>query len=136
MSCLAAAGFSMGLLITDDIPFWFQVLYVIVFWALTGTGYTLLGRLTFDNGYKEGYNDGWEAQKINGEIFKEINAGEKNEFEIEMPNCVMHEYVILMGRNNKLTSDDDKNKYVITCIDNLGDTSKVTFTKIKENKGE
>ena len=36
-----------------------------------------------DKFYKEGYNDGWEAKKINEEIYKEINKGEKDEFDIE-----------------------------------------------------
>ena len=49
MSCIVAAGFIMGLLITYDISFWVQILDIIVFWTLTSTGYKILNKLDFDN---------------------------------------------------------------------------------------
>lgn len=75
MSCLAAAGFLMGLLITDDIPFWFQVLYIIVFWSLTGIGYYILNRLSFNEELKHSkkYRGGLISNKNDREITTNFN---------------------------------------------------------------
>lgn len=119
---LGSAHKAMG---SDQI--WVGLGYIILF------GFTLLIWSIYNSNtdkiYEEGYKDGYEAKRINCAIFEEINAGEKNEFEIEMPNFAVKEYIILFGRGNKFCSHDDKYKYTISCIENLGETSKIKFTK-------
>ena len=80
--------------------------------------------------YNEGYNAGWEAKKINGEIYKEINKGEKDEFDIEMEKEYARLYTELAGKRTNFCSDNDEYKYNITSIESLDETTKITFTKI------
>lgn len=116
-----------------NLPFsWTGLGYLVLF--IVGLILLMLFNSNYELYYNEGYNAGWEAKKINGEIFKEINKGEKDEFDIEMENEFAKQYIALFVMGNKFCSDNDEYKYNITCIENLGETSKITFTKI--NKGE
>lgn len=133
MSCLAVASFLMGLLITNDIPLWVQILYIIVFWTLTGTGVNILSRLDFDK--KLNF---WIRQFYNEEIYRECDKGKK-EFDITIPSKIAAaNYVDYIGKNFPYFSgymNDKHYTYVITDARiNEDDVTYITmtFTKIKE----
>lgn len=79
--------------------------------------------------YKEGYKMGCKAQKIWHEVYKKINEGTEDEFNIEVENELAHNYIVLMGCKHNCCSEDDRFKYYISEIENLGTTSKITFRK-------
>ena len=84
--------------------------------------------------YHEGYIAGWKGNEINAKIYEEINKGEKDEFDIEMENEHAHQYITLAEKRVGLCSDGEEYKYNITSIENLGVTSKITFTKVKKDE--
>lgn len=137
MSCLAAAAFLMALLITDDFSFGVEALYIIVFWALTGTGFNILNRLDFDKKLKF-----WIENCYRHKIYRECDKGEK-EFDIDIPSKIAADnYMDYVGKNFPYFIGHLNNKlytYVITDArineDDITHTI-LTFTKIKDNEGE
>jgi len=137
MSCLAAAGYLMALLITDDFPFWVRTLNIIVFWSLTATGFNILNRLDFDK--KLNF---WFRQCYDYKIYRECDKGAK-EFDIDIPSKIANaNYTDYVGKNYPYFSGHMNDKYYTYVItdarineDNITHTI-LTFTKIKDNEGE
>ena len=116
-----------------DLPIgWAFIGYLLMF-AAGLTAWTLFNTNT-ELFYNEGYTAGWKAKEINEKIHEEINKGEKDEFDIEMENEHATQYIILAGKRVGLCSNDEEYKYHITSIENLGETSKITFTKEKKEE--
>lgn len=132
LSCIAVAAFIMGLLITDDIPLWVQILYSVVFWTLVATGYNILNRLDFDKELNL-----WIKRCYDERIYGECDKGEK-EFNIDIPSKIAAaNYTEYVGKNFPYFCgyvNGNHYTYVITDArpseDDITYTT-ITFTKIK-----